>query len=138
MHSQEPLVEGAAPQILPDDQVHNISPPPGTAGAVPAGPMDVDYANQIVSVENRTPIPPPCDPSRNAESRRLEVELLTLLLSLSSFPYAFADEAFAAKHLSDMGEEVDDFQVFTWPLSDYRRMDKKSLSPEFSCGGHKW
>ncbi|GAA5865830.1 hypothetical protein JCM8547_005726 [Rhodosporidiobolus lusitaniae] len=47
-------------------------------------------------------------------------------------------EAFAAKHLSDMGEEVDDFQVFTWKLTDYRRMDKKSLSPEFSCGGHKW
>lgn len=37
-----------------------------------------------------------------------------------------------------MGEEVDDFQVFRWPLKDYRRMDKKTLSPEFSCGGHKW
>jgi ubiquitin carboxyl-terminal hydrolase 7 len=49
-----------------------------------------------------------------------------------------ADEAFAAKHLSDMGEPVEDFQVFKWPLKDYRRMDKKLLSPEFSCGGHKW
>ncbi|GAA6026726.1 hypothetical protein JCM8097_005817 [Rhodosporidiobolus ruineniae] len=47
-------------------------------------------------------------------------------------------DAFAAKHLSDMGEEVEDFKVFTWKLTDYRRMDKKSLSPEFSCGGHKW
>ncbi|KAM0756443.1 cysteine proteinase [Meredithblackwellia eburnea MCA 4105] len=47
-------------------------------------------------------------------------------------------EAFAAKHLSDMGEEVEDFTVFTWPLKDYRRLDKKQLSPEFSCGGHKW
>lgn len=37
-----------------------------------------------------------------------------------------------------MGEETDDFKVFTWPLKDYRRMDKKALSPEFSCGGHKW
>ncbi|GAA5919656.1 hypothetical protein JCM1841_005211 [Sporobolomyces salmonicolor] len=47
-------------------------------------------------------------------------------------------EAFAAKHLSDMGEEEEDFQVFTWHLTDYRRMDKKALSPEFSAGGHKW
>lgn len=37
-----------------------------------------------------------------------------------------------------MGEETEDFTVFTWPLKDYRRMDKKALSPEFSCGGHKW
>ncbi len=49
-----------------------------------------------------------------------------------------ADEAFATKHLSDMGEPVEDFQVFKWQLKDYRRMDKKLLSPEFSCGGHKW
>ncbi|GAA5845854.1 hypothetical protein JCM11251_002927 [Rhodosporidiobolus azoricus] len=97
----EPIVEGEAPQFAQDDvPVHNISPPPPGAGVVPGGPMDVDYANQVVSVEDH--------------------------------------EAFAAKHLSDMGEEVDDFQVFTWKLTDYRRMDKKSLSPEFSCGGHKW
>jgi ubiquitin carboxyl-terminal hydrolase 7 len=37
-----------------------------------------------------------------------------------------------------MGEETEDFTVFTWPLKDYRRMEKKALSPEFSCGGHKW
>lgn len=51
---------------------------------------------------------------------------------------SFTDEAFAAKHLSDMGEETEDFTVFTWPLKDYRSMDKKALSPEFECGGHKW
>lgn len=59
--------------------------------------------------------------------------LLTCLIGWLSL-----DEAFAAKHLSDMGEETDDFTVFTWPLKDYRRMDKKALSPEFTCGGHKW
>ncbi|GAA5992402.1 hypothetical protein JCM11641_002734 [Rhodosporidiobolus odoratus] len=101
----EPLVEGEAPAIVDDVPVYNTSPPPGATGGVatggvPAGPMEVDYASQVVSVEDH--------------------------------------EAFAAKHLSDMGEDVDDFQVFTWRLSDYRRMDKKSLSPEFSCGGHKW
>lgn len=47
-------------------------------------------------------------------------------------------DAFASKHLSDMGEEVEDFTRFTWKLSDYRRMDKKTTSPEFTCGGHKW
>lgn len=37
-----------------------------------------------------------------------------------------------------MGEETEDFTVFTWPISDYRRQDKKVTSPEFSCAGHKW
>ncbi|ORY78391.1 putative ubiquitin carboxyl-terminal hydrolase 5 [Leucosporidium creatinivorum] len=48
------------------------------------------------------------------------------------------ETAFAAKHLSDMGEETEDFTVFTWPLSEYRRQDKKVLSPDFWCAGHKW
>jgi hypothetical protein len=48
------------------------------------------------------------------------------------------DEAFAAKHLSDMGEATEDFTVFTWRLGDYRRTDKKVLSPDFWCAGHKW
>jgi ubiquitin carboxyl-terminal hydrolase 7 len=37
-----------------------------------------------------------------------------------------------------MGEPVEDFQVFSWKLSDYRRLDKRVTSPEFACGGHKW
>ncbi|GAA6000863.1 ubiquitin-specific protease UBP15 [Rhodotorula paludigena] len=106
----EPLLEG--PPSPNDSPVHDISPPPpphaangtapspGPAAQGAPGAMDVDYASQVVSVEDY--------------------------------------EAFAAKHLSDMGEEVDDFQVFRWPLKDYQRMDKKVLSPEFSCGGHKW
>jgi ubiquitin carboxyl-terminal hydrolase 7 len=51
---------------------------------------------------------------------------------------AVTDEAFASKHLSDMGEQVEDFTRFTWRLKDYRSMDKKTTSPEFTCGGHKW
>jgi hypothetical protein len=50
----------------------------------------------------------------------------------------YLDEAFAAKHLSNMNAEEDSFQVFTWNLSDYKRMDKRALSPTFECGGHKW
>ena len=37
-----------------------------------------------------------------------------------------------------MGLEEEDFTVFTWKLSDYRNAQRKTLSPEFSCGGHKW
>ncbi|KAM0792135.1 hypothetical protein ACM66B_004835 [Microbotryomycetes sp. NB124-2] len=47
-------------------------------------------------------------------------------------------DAFAHKHLSEMGEEVEDFTVFSWHIKDYRRQDKRVLSPEFVCAGHKW
>ncbi|GAA6033904.1 hypothetical protein NBRC10512_001767 [Rhodotorula toruloides] len=115
----QPLFDGPIPPAhqpgADDVPVHNISPPPpdteeldvngagvaqGSGPQTPGGAMDVDYANQIVSVEDR--------------------------------------DAFAAKHLTDMGEPVEDFQVFSWKLSDYRRLDKRVTSPEFACGGHKW
>lgn len=47
-------------------------------------------------------------------------------------------EAFAAKHLPDLGHDVKDFQVFTWRLDRWRNLDKKLTSPDFECGGHKW
>ncbi|KAF8894531.1 hypothetical protein BD779DRAFT_1669025 [Infundibulicybe gibba] len=47
-------------------------------------------------------------------------------------------EAFAAKHMPDIGHDVKDFQVFTWRLSNWKKLDKKLTSPEFECGGHKW
>ncbi|KAG2020400.1 ubiquitin carboxyl-terminal hydrolase 5 [Coprinopsis cinerea AmutBmut pab1-1] len=47
-------------------------------------------------------------------------------------------EAFAAKHLPDLGHDVKDFKVFTWRLENWRQLDKKLTSPEFECGGHKW
>ncbi|KIY70003.1 ubiquitin carboxyl-terminal hydrolase 5 [Cylindrobasidium torrendii FP15055 ss-10] len=47
-------------------------------------------------------------------------------------------EAFAAKHLPDMGYDVKDFQVFQWRLNNWRKLDKKLTSPEFECGGHRW
>lgn len=130
-----------------DVPVHNISPPPPhghhPAGAPPPpqqlqaqgqpAQMDVEYANQApVSVEDCASLSLPLG---LAPPRSLSTSARGLTLALSR---CAADEAFAAKHLSDMGEEVDDFQVFRWPLKDYRRMDKKTLSPEFSCGGHKW
>ncbi|KAF8921385.1 ubiquitin carboxyl-terminal hydrolase 5 [Mucidula mucida] len=47
-------------------------------------------------------------------------------------------EAFAAKHLPDMGYDVKDFKVFTWKLGSWKKLDKKLTSPDFECGGHKW
>ncbi len=48
------------------------------------------------------------------------------------------EEAFAAKHLPDMGYDVKDFKVFTWKLGSWKKLDKKLTSPDFECGGHKW
>ncbi|KAJ7156042.1 hypothetical protein C8R43DRAFT_421204 [Mycena crocata] len=47
-------------------------------------------------------------------------------------------EAFAAKHMPELGHDVKDFQVYTWRLSNWKKLDKKLTSDEFECGGHKW
>ncbi|KAF8350768.1 hypothetical protein F5887DRAFT_1210069 [Amanita rubescens] len=47
-------------------------------------------------------------------------------------------EAFAAKYLPDLGHDVKDFKVFSWRLTNWRKLEKKLTSPEFECGGHKW
>ncbi|KAJ3862479.1 hypothetical protein EV359DRAFT_74151 [Lentinula novae-zelandiae] len=47
-------------------------------------------------------------------------------------------EAFAAKHMPDLGQDIKDFQVFTWRLENWKKLDKKLTSQEFECGGHKW
>ena len=28
--------------------------------------------------------------------------------------------------------------MFSWPLSNWKKLDRKMTSPEFMCGGHKW
>ena len=40
--------------------------------------------------------------------------------------------------MPDLGHEVKDFKVFTWRLTNWRKLDKKLTSPEFECGGHRW
>jgi ubiquitin carboxyl-terminal hydrolase 7 len=50
----------------------------------------------------------------------------------------FADEAFAAKNMPELGHDVKDFKVFTWRLNNWKKLDKKLTSPDFECGGHKW
>ncbi|KAF9649103.1 hypothetical protein BDM02DRAFT_3167185 [Thelephora ganbajun] len=47
-------------------------------------------------------------------------------------------EAFAAKHMPDLGYNVKELQVFHWKLQDWKKLEKKLTSPEFDCGGHKW
>ena len=49
-----------------------------------------------------------------------------------------ADEAFAAKYLPDLGQDIKDFKVFSWRLNNWKKLDKKLTSQEFECGGHKW
>lgn len=51
---------------------------------------------------------------------------------------SFADEAFAAKHMPELGHDVKDFQVYTWRLNNWKKLEKKLTSEEFECGGHKW
>lgn len=48
------------------------------------------------------------------------------------------DEAFAAKHMPDLGHDVKDFKVYTWRLAGWKKLEKKITSPEFDCGGHRW
>jgi len=48
------------------------------------------------------------------------------------------DDAFAAKHMPELGHDVKDFQVYTWRLTNWKKLEKKITSPEFDCGGHKW
>lgn len=48
------------------------------------------------------------------------------------------DEAFAAKHMPDLGHDVKEFMVYTWKLNHWKKLEKKMHSPEFECGGHKW
>jgi ubiquitin carboxyl-terminal hydrolase 7 len=61
------------------------------------------------------------------------VAAITELVSSS-----FTDEAFAAKHMPELGHDVKDFQVSTWRLNNWKKLDKKLTSDEFECGGHKW
>ncbi|KAJ7285909.1 hypothetical protein C8J57DRAFT_1496609 [Mycena rebaudengoi] len=47
-------------------------------------------------------------------------------------------EAFAAKHMPELGHDIKDFQVYTWRLNNWKKLEKKLTSEEFECGGHKW
>ncbi|PVG02230.1 putative ubiquitin-specific processing protease 21 [Serendipita vermifera] len=47
-------------------------------------------------------------------------------------------EAFIQRNLPDLGQEVEDTQVFTWQLTGWKKLERKLTSPEFPCGGHKW
>ncbi|KAK9894556.1 cysteine proteinase [Cystobasidium minutum MCA 4210] len=47
-------------------------------------------------------------------------------------------ELFAQKYMPDLGQDIDDFRVFTWRIKNYREQDKRICSPEFECGNHKW
>jgi len=77
--------------------------------------MEID---EVVSVRNR--------------------EYLTTVSARWLSDHSHVDEAFAAKHMPDLGHDIKDFQVYTWHLENWKKLDKKLTSPEFECGGHKW
>ena len=73
----------------------------------------------------------------------LEREFLAGRPPLHSLPIAHLlphtpEEAFAAKHMPDLGHDVKESQVFHWKLQGWKKLDKKLTSSEFDCGGHKW
>ncbi len=76
---------------------------------------------EVVPVTNRT--------YRHYHSSATTTFICTMLHS---------DEAFAAKYMPDLAQDVKDFKVFEWPLSNWKKLEKKLTSPEFECGGHKW
>ena len=82
-------------------------------------PMEVE---EIVSVNDRAYPYLPC-----------------VALSTSSLWWSvLLDEAFAAKHMPDLGHDVKEFKVFGWKLANWKKLEKKITSPEFECGGHRW
>lgn len=63
------------------------------------------------------------------------------MFSVLAIPFCLTrplDEAFAAKHMPDLGHDVKDFKVYSWRLAGWKKLEKKITSPEFDCGGHRW
>ncbi len=56
-------------------------------------------------------------------------------LTLSLGP---TDNAFAAKHLADLGQEEESFAVCHWEVGNWGSLEKRLTGPEFECGGHRW
>jgi len=67
-----------------------------------------------------------------------EKPLMPTPMDLEDQPSIRDHDAFAAKHMPDPGLEVEDFKVFTWKLTNWRKLEKKLTGPEFECGGHRW
>lgn len=83
------------------------------------GPLQVMEVDEIVSVHDRAWSTFPLS------TRRL---LTTCIL----------DDAFAAKYMPDLGHDVKEFQVHTWRVHNWKKLEKKITSQEFDCGGHRW
>lgn len=49
-----------------------------------------------------------------------------------------AADAFAAKHLVDLGIPVLDFKRYSWRIPNYRKLAKRMTSDTFNVGGHEW
>ncbi|KAG2058769.1 cysteine proteinase [Suillus hirtellus] len=46
--------------------------------------------------------------------------------------------SFCIKNMPDLGHDFKDFQVCTWQINNWKKLEKRLTSPDFECGGHKW
>lgn len=122
LNSQDPL-EGPS-TIAPD----SMAPPPS---------LEVE----TVSVDDRTWYLLPFRQLEDVSQHR----------HFSSIPRAHVDslhcihwfvlhpaEAFAAKHLTELGYPVEDFKKHSWKIPNYRKLPKRTTSETFTAGGHEW
>lgn len=95
----------------------------------------------IIDEKANDPHNPPMDTEEIVSVLEREFYLVvpchTPCISLTPFLHPL-DEAFAAKHMPDLGYDVKEFQVFHWKLQGWKKLEKKLTGPEFDCGGHKW
>jgi hypothetical protein len=48
------------------------------------------------------------------------------------------DDAFSQRHIRDMGQDVEEFEAFTWRLIKWKSLQRRITSDKFRCGGHTW
>ena len=81
---------------------------------------------------------PPWRPKRSCPFSTVSFLLSILLFCIAHLLPRTQEEAFAAKHMPDLGHDVKEFQVSHWKLQNWKKLEKKLTGPEFDCGGHKW
>ena len=69
---------------------------------------------------------------RSCLSTIVRIHLPLVLPPTSSFwRPVLVDEAFAAKHMPDLGHDVKEFKVFSWKLTNWKKLEKKILFEHF-------
>lgn len=49
------------------------------------------------------------------------------------------DDAITPKILPEVGDlQIEDFKVYTWKITNWKSLEKRTVSPTFEAGGHNW